>query len=154
MNARLIVPAIYLDAMMVEGLGDEALRLGPGHDIASDQPGLPGNCVIAAHRNVWGAEFWHLPLVRAGNIIEVRTPTQRLLYRVKWARSVPGNDLTPLQPPQNPGISRLTLYTCTKPRTEARFIVCADLEQRLPCTPALFKPQTLPFPPYHTSTIR
>ncbi len=154
LNARLIVPSIYLDAMMMQGIGDDSLRLGPGHDSESDLPGTAGNCVIAGHRNVWGAEFWHLPYVKAGDPIEVRTPTQRLLYRVKWARVVAGGDLSPLQPPAEEGISRLTLYTCTKPVTAARFIVSADLEQRLPSTPAHFKPQTLPFPPFHTSTLR
>ena len=154
MNARLIVPAIYIDAMLVQGLSDEALRLGPGHDPQSDLPGEPGNCVLAAHRNVWGAEFWHLPRLKPGNIVEVRTPHQRLIYRVKWARNIEGTDLSPLQQPGDAGISRLTLYTCTKPRTAARFIVSADLEQRLPSTPEMFKQQTLPFPPYHTPTMR
>ncbi len=154
LNARLIVPSIYLDALVMQGIGDDSLRLGPGHDLDSDLPGAQGNCVIAGHRNVWGAEFWHLPRLRAGDRIEIRTPSQRLLYRVKWARVVAGSDLSPLQPPEQPGTSRLTLYTCTKPRTEARFIVSADLEQRLPGTPALFERRTLPFPTFRAPTQR
>jgi sortase A len=145
LDVRLLVPSIYLDARLTSGIEDTPLRFGPGHDKLSDAPGAPGNCVVAAHRNVWGAEFWHLPSVKKGALIELRTPTKRLFYRVISARTIQGDDLSPLQPPQDPKASRLTLYTCTKPRTAARFLVSADLEKTEPSSLALFNDAALPF---------
>ena len=146
MDARLVAPSIYLDARLTHGVDDVALRFGPGVDEASPLPGEKGNCVVAAHRNVWGAEFWHLPRLKVGESVEVVTPQKRFVYRVRSSRLVGEHELAPLQAPSDPSISRLTLYTCTKPRTAHRFIVSADLEKTLPSTPALFHARALPFP--------
>ena len=143
-GARLIVPSIYLDAPIVEGIDDPALRVGPGHDSLSDLPGKAGNCVIAAHRNVWGAWFWHLPRVKVGETIEVRTRTQRQFYRVTRAQTMSGYDTSVLEPPLDPTITRLTLYTCTKPKTDNRFVVVADLIRTQPSTARDFQAFSLP----------
>ena len=49
--ARLLVPRLGLDEVVVEGVGDDALRAGPGHMTGSALPGEPGNSVISAHRD-------------------------------------------------------------------------------------------------------
>lgn len=143
-GARLIVPSIYLDAPIVEGIDDPALRVGPGHDALSDLPGKAGNCVIAAHRNVWGAWFWHLPRVQVGETIEVRTRTQRQFYRVTRAQTMSGYDTSVLERPLKANITRLTLYTCTKPKTDNRFVVVADLIRTQPSTAREFLAFSLP----------
>lgn len=123
---QLVIPDIYLEAPLMSGIDDAALKQGPGHDVLSDAPGAPGNCVVAAHRNVWGAWFWHLPRVKKGARIELRMAGKIHVYRVIEASIVAGHDTSFLEAPHDPRVSRLTLYTCTKPRTNNRFIVVAD----------------------------
>ena len=49
--ARLIIPRLGLDEVVVEGVGDDELRAGPGHLPGSVMPGDSGNSVISAHRD-------------------------------------------------------------------------------------------------------
>ena len=49
--ARLIIPRLGLDEVVVEGVGDDALRAGPGHMTGRALPGEVGNAVISAHRD-------------------------------------------------------------------------------------------------------
>lgn len=141
LGARLVIPDIYVDVPVMQGLDDAALMNGPGHDPHSDQPGQPGNCVIAAHRNIWGAEFWHLPNLKKGANIRLHSADKTYHYRVVQVLTVPESDFSVLQRPGRPNISRLTLYTCTKPRTVSRYVVVADLVSTSPADPnALARP--------------
>jgi sortase A len=49
--ARLRIPRLGLDEIVVEGVGDAELRAGPGHLPGSAVPGDSGNSVISAHRD-------------------------------------------------------------------------------------------------------
>ena len=49
--ARLRAPSIGLDEIVVEGVGDQELNVGPGHLPGTALPGQPGNAVISAHRD-------------------------------------------------------------------------------------------------------
>jgi sortase A len=153
-GTQLVIPDIYVDAPVMRGLDDIALQDGPGHDTYSDLPGQPGNCVIAAHRNVWGAWFWHLPNLKKGALIELRTPERSYQYRVVQTLTVHDSDTSVLNTPNDPSISRLTLYTCTKPRTASRFVVIADLvsnapvDKRLIAQPIWLRPRATSSLPY------
>jgi sortase A len=49
--ARLVIPRIGLDEIVVEGVGDRELNAGPGHLPGSALPGERGNAVLSAHRD-------------------------------------------------------------------------------------------------------
>ncbi len=49
--ARVIIPRLGLDEVVVEGVGEDELRAGPGHMIGSALPGDSGTSVISAHRD-------------------------------------------------------------------------------------------------------
>lgn len=49
--ARLRIPKLGLDEIVVEGVDDQALNVGPGHLPGSVLPGQPGNSVVSAHRD-------------------------------------------------------------------------------------------------------
>jgi LPXTG-site transpeptidase (sortase) family protein len=49
--ARITIPRLQLDAIVFEGVHDEALNAGPGHLPGSAFPGEAGNSVISAHRD-------------------------------------------------------------------------------------------------------
>ena len=49
--ARLIIPRIGMDEIVLEGVGTEELNAGPGHLPGSAFPGERGNSIISAHRD-------------------------------------------------------------------------------------------------------
>ena len=49
--ARLRIPRLGLDEIVIEGVGDLELNVGPGHLPGSPLPGHAGNSIISAHRD-------------------------------------------------------------------------------------------------------
>ena len=68
--ARLRIPRIRLDEIVIEGVGDEELNAGPGHLPGSVLPGMRGNAVISAHRD---RHFSHLDALQIGDTIRTET---------------------------------------------------------------------------------
>lgn len=121
---RLVIPGIDLDAVVVRGVSEAALREGPGHDSASSLPGQLGNCIIAAHRNSWGWWFYRLNRLPTGSPIYLKTPRRTLTYRVALQRTVAESDVRLLKKRNG---SRLVLYTCALPHGSDRIVVVANL---------------------------
>jgi sortase A len=51
--ARLVIPALDYDELVLEGASPRNLAFGPAHLSGSAPPGSPGNVVIAGHRTSW-----------------------------------------------------------------------------------------------------
>ena len=68
--ARLRIPRIRLDEIVIEGVGDDELNAGPGHLPGSALPGMRGNAVISAHRD---RHFSHLDALQLGDTIRTET---------------------------------------------------------------------------------
>lgn len=68
--ARLRIPRIGLDEIVIEGVGDDELNAGPGHLPGSALPGMRGNSVISAHRD---RHFSHLDALQLGDTIRTET---------------------------------------------------------------------------------
>jgi LPXTG-site transpeptidase (sortase) family protein len=64
--ARLLIPRISLDEIVLEGVGDNSLNAGPGHLPGSAFPGERGNAVISAHRD---RHFARLGEVEVGDTV-------------------------------------------------------------------------------------
>lgn len=75
--ARLVIPRLRLDEIVVEGVTDAALNAGPGHLAGSAFPGEPGNAIISAHRD---RHFSRLGDLRVGDTIT----TESGVHRVRW----------------------------------------------------------------------
>jgi LPXTG-site transpeptidase (sortase) family protein len=123
---RLICERMNLDATVVEGVSEAALARGPGHDPKSSFLGQ-GNCVIAAHRNMAGWWFYRLDALRPGDRLSLVTPNQIFTYKVEQVREIPASNASVLRakPGQKP---RLTLYSCTLPKTDKRLVATAELQ--------------------------
>ncbi len=68
--ARLVIPSISLDEVVVEGVGSRQLNAGPGHLPGSVLPGDRGNSIISAHRD---RHFHRLDDVRVGDTVYTET---------------------------------------------------------------------------------
>lgn len=64
--ARLLIPRLRLDEIVLEGVDDNSLNAGPGHLPGSAYPGERGNAVISAHRD---RHFARLGEVQVGDTV-------------------------------------------------------------------------------------
>ena len=83
--ARLIIPSIGLDEIVVEGVGDAELNAGPGHLPGSVLPGDVGNAVISAHRD---RHFSTLGDLNIGDTVYTETASGRSRWIVSRRRVV------------------------------------------------------------------
>ena len=80
--ARIVIRAIKMDQIVVEGTDVDALRKGPGHYPWTPMPGQPGNASIAGHRTTYGAPFANIGNLRPGDRITVQTAQGEFVYEV------------------------------------------------------------------------
>ena len=129
--ARLRVPRLDLNAIVVEGTGAADLRRGPGRDERTFMPGEGELSYVAGHRTTFGAPFAHIDRMRPGDIATIEMPYATLTYRVTGYRIVPDTQLAVLE---TRGRDELVLQAC-HPRffAKERYIVYASLASiRLP----------------------
>ena len=79
---RILIPAIGVDVVVVEGTGADALRAGAGHYKSTPLPCENGNVGIAGHRTTYGRPFANLDLLKPGDTITLETPIGSCTYTV------------------------------------------------------------------------
>jgi sortase A len=77
--ARLLIPRLNMDEIVIEGVDDYALNAGPGHLPGSAYPGEPGNSIISAHRD---RHFASLGGIRVGDTLYTEAGTERTSWVV------------------------------------------------------------------------
>jgi sortase A len=129
---RIIIPALDVDVVVVEGTSESALRAGAGHYRDTPLPCEDGNVAIAGHRTTYGRPFANLDLLRPGDEITLQTPVSTCTYLVGSADMPEGqqivtpDDISVIA--NTPGVSQLTLTTChPKGSARERLIVQATL---------------------------
>jgi len=80
--ARIVMPDINVDWIVVEGVSVEDLRKGPGHYMSTANPGQAGNAAIAGHRTTYGAPFHRIDELEPGDPIFIATAQGHFEYRV------------------------------------------------------------------------
>ena len=103
--ARLSIPRIGLDDIVVEGVGDDELNAGPGHLPGSALPGMAGNAVISAHRD---RHFSHLDALQLGDTIRTETGQSSKVWVIVGRRIIDRNAPALFQSAE----PVLTLTTC------------------------------------------
>lgn len=123
--AILKIPRLGLEKAVVEGVGVEDLKKGPGHYPGTPLPGQPGNAAIAGHRTTYGAPFFRMDELKPGDPIFVTTRQGKFRYEVQEVRAIKPTDVEVIK---NTPDNRLTLTTC-HPRFSAsqRLITIAKL---------------------------
>ena len=135
---RIMIPAIAIETVVVEGTSPAALRAGAGHYPTTPLPGERGNVAIAGHRTTYGRPFNRLDEVPVGAEVVLETPIARHTYRVVAAPPEAGrpcpNGACWITSPTDWGVvgttptSMLTLTTChPKGSAAERLILRAEL---------------------------
>jgi sortase A len=123
--ARLEIPRIGVNAVVVEGTADASLRKGVGHMEGSPLPGMADNFSVAGDRVLYGAPFLNLDDLSEGDEIRVKTTYGNFTYSVVSTRITDPEDTEILK---YPGFEGITMITCDPPwDTSHRLIVLGKL---------------------------
>ncbi len=130
--ARLEIPRMGLNRIVVEGATASALTKGPGHFPETPLPGQLGNAAIAGHRTTHLHPFLDIDKLQPGDQIFVTTFNGRYVYEVTGTEIVDPTDYADVIPTTDATKATLTLVSCT-PKYSAtnRIIVRADLVPEL-----------------------
>jgi sortase A len=105
--ARLTIPGLSTDQVVVEGTTGGDLQSGPGHRRDSPLPGQAGWSLIYGKAVTFGAPFGQINRLQRGDPISVLTGQGTFTYQVRDVRHV-GD---PVPPAPGPNSGRLTLVT-------------------------------------------
>lgn len=124
-TARIRIPVIGVDKIVVEGVALADLKKGPGHYPETPLPGQEGNAAIAGHRTTYGAPFNRIDELVAGDEILVETVQGEFRYLVREQLIVSPTQVEVLD---DKGDDRLTLTAChPKYSARQRIVVVAVL---------------------------
>lgn len=127
--AKIVIPKIELDKIVVEGTSRASLKQGPGHIKKTGIPGEIGNIAISGHRVTYGAPFYRLNDLAPGDSIHLYSPTDKYEYKVVNKKIVSPKDVSVIKPTDD---STLTLTTCHPPHSARyRLIIVAKLKPPL-----------------------
>ena len=115
--ARLRIPRLHLDDVVVRGTRPDDLERAPGLFDEARLPGERGTALIAGHRTTYGAPFRHIDRLRRGDRITVTMPYGTFRYVVEGTRIVDPADLRAIR---TDGHSRLVLSACHPVYSAAR----------------------------------
>jgi len=103
---RIEIPRLGITAIVAEGVDLKTLSRAVGHVTQTAQPGSPGNCALAGHRDTF---LRGLGNARVNDVIRIVTRERTYLYQVQWSAVVEPERVDLL----NATATRsLTLITC------------------------------------------
>ena len=141
---RLLIPKIDVEDVVVEGVGVDELKKGPGHYPECDDefelpyctpfpasfPGEKGRVIVSGHRTTYGQPFWALNDLEPGDEMIAETKWGTYRYEVTEQKIVDADDVTVTV--QVHSKRELVLTTC-HPRfsAEQRLVIYSELVERI-----------------------
>jgi len=121
--ARLRIPRLGVNEILVNGTDSSTLKRGPGRYLPSGMPGEGKLVYVAGHRTTFGAPFSRIDRMKQGDSVYVELPYGTIEYVVTGHRIVAATELSVLR---SRGYEQLALQAC-HPRFFAsqRYIVYA-----------------------------
>ena len=111
----LIIPALHLDQVIVQGTSAADLMNGPGLMPGTALPGSPGNSVIAARRVTFGAPFGAANTMKVGATIRVVDGAGTFNYKVTRVHAVVAGVRDVVLPTADNRITLVTANSTTLP---------------------------------------
>jgi len=106
---RLQIPALKVDAPIVQGDGFEQLKKGVGQNVGSANPGQVGNVILSAHNDVYGELFRYLDKLAPGDQVILYTQQRQFVYVVDRTAVV---EPTAVEVMASTGSPTVTLISC------------------------------------------
>lgn len=106
---RIQIPAIDVDAPVVQGDSWEQLKRGVGQQVGTPDPGKSGNIVLSGHNDVYGEVFRYLDHLTPGDRIILFTIQRQYTYVVTGTQMV---EPTAVEVMAQTSDARATLISC------------------------------------------
>jgi len=129
--ARLTVPRLDIDLIVLAGDSGRSLAFGPGHRFASAQPGAAGNSLISAHRDT---HFNFLQYLHTGDAIYIETAQSGITrFNITATQVVDMDQARFINDPSNAYLHLVTCYPFNSIMTggSERYIVSAVAQQKI-----------------------
>ena len=107
---RIQIPALGVDAPIVQGDGWEQLKKGVAQHIGSANPGESDNIVLTAHNDVFGEIFRSLDKLEPGDQIIIYTGQRSFVYTVTGTEIVEPTQVEVLAPTSQPIATLISCY--------------------------------------------
>jgi sortase A len=107
--ARLRIPRLGLNEIIVNGTDANTLKRGPGRYLGSAMPGEGELVYVAGHRTTYGAPFSRIDKLRKGDRVFVELPYGTLEYTITGHRIVAATETSVLK---SKGQELLALQAC------------------------------------------
>lgn len=127
--AKIEIPRIGLDDIIVAGVETGDLKKGPGHFPNTPLPGQLGNSAIAGHRTTYGQPFRNVDQLENGDEIQVTTLNGVFVYEVTGQSIVEPSDYQVVAT-TDPTTANLTLTSCHPVFTaRQRIVIFSELNR-------------------------
>ena len=107
---RIQIPAIKVDAPVVQGDGWEQLKKGVGQNVGSANPGQNGNVILSAHDDVYGELFRFLDKLQPGDQIVLYSQQRQFVYVVDRTAIVEPTAVEVLASAGSPTVTLISCY--------------------------------------------
>jgi sortase A len=107
---RIQVPALGLDAPVVQGDGWEQLKKGVAQHLGTANPGEDGNVVLSAHNDIFGELFRYLDKLKPGDEVIIHTNQRQYVYAVTDTRIVEPTAVEVMAATTRPVVTLISCY--------------------------------------------
>ena len=123
---RIQIPAIGVDAPVVQGDGWEQLKKGVAQHIGTPNPGESGNIVLSGHNDIYGEVFRDLDRLNPGDNIILFTTQRQYTYVITGSQMV---EPTAVEVMAETPDARVTLISCHPYFVDIHRIVVSAVRQ-------------------------
>jgi sortase A len=107
---RIQIPAIRIDAPVVQGDGWEQLKKGVAQAIGTANPGENGNIVLSAHNDIFGEYFRDLDKLKPGDQVLVYSNQRSFTYIITGSEIVEKDRVDVMAPTTQPVVTLISCY--------------------------------------------
>ncbi|MCS6908727.1 MAG: class D sortase [Anaerolineales bacterium] len=125
---RIQIPAIKVDAPIVQGDGWEQLKKGVGQSLGTPNPGEKGNVVLSAHNDIFGEIFRDLDKLQKGDEVILYTSQRAFTYEVVSTKIVEPTAVEVMAQTAEPIVTLISCYPYMV--DNQRIVVVARLKDR------------------------
>ena len=123
---RIQIPAIGVDAPIVQGDGWEQLKKGVGQHIGTVNPGEKGNLVLSAHNDIFGEIFRYLDELQPGDEVVLFTSQKTFVYVVVHTQTVEPTEVSVMDDTNEATVTLISCYPYLV--DDMRYVVQAQLK--------------------------
>ena len=123
---RIQIPALHVDAPIVQGDGWEQLKKGVGQHLGTGNPGERANLVLSAHNDIFGEIFRDLERLNPGDLVIVYTNQRSYTYIVVDTKIVMPNAVEVMDNTTQASVTLISCYPYMK--DTQRIVVIARLQ--------------------------